>query len=64
MLCRDPAGIYPRMDFRTRDRYRHVVEDLAKKNPKAQGADPKSFIEPRFLKELEDSGFISRLYGK
>jgi len=41
-----------------------ILEDLAKKNPKAQGADPKSFIEPRFLKELEDSGFISRLYGK
>ncbi len=31
VLRRDPAGIYPRMDFRTRDRYRHVVEDLAKK---------------------------------
>jgi len=41
-----------------------ILEDLAKKNPKAQGADPKSFVEPRFLKELEDSGFISRLYGK
>ncbi|MBU0714034.1 MAG: cyclic beta 1-2 glucan synthetase [Verrucomicrobia bacterium] len=32
VLCRDPAGIYPRMEFRTRDRYRHVVEDLAKKS--------------------------------
>ena len=29
-LRQDPAGIYSKMDFRTRDRYRHVVERLAK----------------------------------
>jgi cyclic beta-1,2-glucan synthetase len=29
VLQRDPAGVYPRMDFRTRDRYRHAVEELA-----------------------------------
>ncbi len=41
-----------------------VLEDLAKTNPKARGADPKRFVESRFLKELEDSGFVSKLYGK
>ena len=29
VLQRDPAGVYGRMDFRSRDRYRHAVEDLA-----------------------------------
>jgi len=29
-LIKDPAGIYPLMDFATRDRYRHVVESIAK----------------------------------
>lgn len=29
ILRRDPAGVYPRMDFDTRDRYRHAVEQLA-----------------------------------
>ena len=29
VLQRDPAGVYSRMDFRTRDRYRHAVEELA-----------------------------------
>ncbi|MGD9730711.1 MAG: glucoamylase family protein [Desulfamplus sp.] len=28
----DPAGIYHKMDFATRDQYRHVVEDVAKKS--------------------------------
>lgn len=29
LLRRDPAGLYPGMDFPTRDRYRKVVEELA-----------------------------------
>ena len=29
-LREDPAGVYGRMDFATRDRYRHVVERIAK----------------------------------
>ncbi|MEN6317825.1 MAG: glucoamylase family protein [Syntrophaceae bacterium] len=29
-LCEDPAGVYDRMDFTTRDQYRHVVEKIAK----------------------------------
>ena len=30
ILRKDPLGIYPQMDFATRDRYRHVVEKIAK----------------------------------
>lgn len=29
-LRSDPAGVYPAMDFATRDRYRHAVESLAR----------------------------------
>lgn len=29
----DPARVYAGMDFATRDRYRHVVEEIAKKSP-------------------------------
>lgn len=32
-LCLDPSGIYPRMDFATRDACRHVVERLARFAP-------------------------------
>ena len=31
-LLEDPAGVYGGMDFATRDRYRHVVEEIAKKS--------------------------------
>lgn len=32
-LTEDPADVYDRMDFATRDRYRHVVERIAKNSP-------------------------------
>ena len=31
-LRRDPAGIYARMEFATRDRYRHAIESLARRS--------------------------------
>lgn len=31
VLRRDPAGVYPRMHAESRDQYRHVVEELAKR---------------------------------
>jgi hypothetical protein len=40
------------------------LEDLAITNVKARGADPKRVIEPRFLKELEDGGYIAELYRR
>jgi len=39
-----------------------ILKDLEKTHPKAKEADPKRFVEPRFLKELEDSGYIAKLY--
>jgi cyclic beta-1,2-glucan synthetase len=35
-LREDPAGVYSGMDFVTRDRYRHVVEEMAKKSGLAE----------------------------
>ncbi len=32
ILRGDPAGVYPHMDFATRDRYRHAVEEIAKRS--------------------------------
>ena len=36
VLQRDPAGVYGQMDFRSRDRYRHAVEELASPTGEAQ----------------------------
>jgi cyclic beta-1,2-glucan synthetase len=31
-LCKDPDGIYSKMDFTTRDSYRHAIEKIAKRS--------------------------------
>ena len=36
-LREDPCGVYGRMDFATRDRYRHVVEKMAKRTRHSEG---------------------------
>lgn len=36
ILQGDPSGIYARMDFPTRDRYRHAVESLARQSKKSE----------------------------
>jgi cyclic beta-1,2-glucan synthetase len=33
VLRDDPAEVYTKMDFATRDRYRHVVEEIARRSP-------------------------------
>ena len=36
VLCGDPAGVYAKMEFATRDRYRHVVERLAARGKRTE----------------------------
>jgi hypothetical protein len=37
---------------------------MAPKNPKAAAADPRSFVDPNFVQEMEASGFIKQLYKR
>src|SRR5688572_23027563 len=39
-----------------------VLEFLARDNPRARTADPKSVIDAAIVKELDDTGFIKKLY--
>jgi hypothetical protein len=41
-----------------------VLGFVEKDNPKAKGADPKSFVDDTLLREIEASGFIKMLYQR
>src|SRR4029450_13554074 len=45
ILREDPAGAYARMDFPTRDRYRHSVEQLAKGAKKPEQAIARAAVD-------------------
>ncbi len=44
-LREDPGGLYARMDFATRDRYRHAVEEIAKLSPLSEREVARKAIE-------------------
>ena len=44
-LREDPGGVYGRMDFATRDRYRHVVEEIAKGSPLSESEVARKAIQ-------------------
>jgi len=44
-LGEDPAGVYGAMDFATRDRYRHVVENVAKSSPLSESEVARKAIQ-------------------
>jgi NitT/TauT family transport system substrate-binding protein len=55
-------GLFPRVPYVTEEQ---IKSSLAlSEHPKAAGANPKDFFETRFLKEIEDSGFVQELYGR
>ncbi|HEV8719494.1 MAG TPA: ABC transporter substrate-binding protein [Candidatus Binatia bacterium] len=54
----------PEAPYPPADGYQLVLQDMAEKNPKAAQANAKDYIDTRFVKELEYSGFIKGLYRK
>ena len=41
-----------------------VITQMADTNPKAKRVDARTYISDRYLKQLEDEGFVKRLWGK
>ena len=55
-------GVFPKVPYATEELIRAMLS--VTDHPKAATADPKEFFDNRFIKELEDSGFIKELYGQ
>ena len=41
-----------------------VIAQIAETNPKAKRADAQTYINDRYLKQLENEGFVKKLWGK
>jgi ABC-type nitrate/sulfonate/bicarbonate transport system substrate-binding protein len=55
-------GIFPRVPYVTEEMIKSSL--TLSEHPKAAGANPKDFFDQRYLKEIEDSGFVQELYGR
>jgi NitT/TauT family transport system substrate-binding protein len=58
------AKFMPEAPYPPAEGYQLVLQDIAEKNPKAAQANVKDYIDTRFVKELEESGFMKALYKK
>ena len=47
--------------YPTLEGFKTIFEDLAKRVPAAKNANPKEFVDTRFIEELDKSGFIDAL---
>ena len=41
-----------------------VVDQIAETNPKARSVDAKNYVNDRYLKRLEEEGFVKKIWGK
>jgi sulfonate transport system substrate-binding protein len=61
---KDYSSVFPEVPYPTPDGVKTMLEDMTRANPKAATADPKSFVDPSLVAELEKSGFIKQLYRR
>jgi hypothetical protein len=52
----------PRKQYPTLDGIKTILEYVAESEPKAKKAKPEDFVDLRFVKELDDSGYTDSLY--
>ena len=53
---------YPRKQYPSLPGIQTVLDAIADENQKAKTARPEQFVDARFIKELDDSGYIDSLY--
>jgi NitT/TauT family transport system substrate-binding protein len=56
------TAVIPKVPLPTREAIESAIELVALSNPDARNVDPTHFFDPRFVQELQDSGFIDSLY--
>lgn len=57
------ANYLARAPYPREDAVRLRLAELSAKEERARSANPKDFVDPRWIKEVEENGFISRLYN-
>jgi NitT/TauT family transport system substrate-binding protein len=52
----------PPKQYPTLEGIKNILETVAETDPKARAAKPEDFVDMRFVKELDESGFVDDLY--
>lgn len=58
------GGVIPKVPYVSDRGLQAVLDFVGQRNPQARSAKVQEFMDNRFVKELEDSGFMQSLYGR
>jgi ABC-type nitrate/sulfonate/bicarbonate transport system substrate-binding protein len=58
------ADAFQRIPYPNIEDMRLGIIQVSETNPRAKGADPKDFVDPRLLREIEATGLVKKLYGE
>jgi NitT/TauT family transport system substrate-binding protein len=56
--------VMPKIPYPTLKGIQMVLDEIGLRTPKAKSLAPESFVDVAYLRELEQSGFIKKLYGE
>jgi hypothetical protein len=56
--------LIPAVPYPTPAGIQTIIDYLAKTRPQAKALNANDFIDPSILREIEESGFVKRLYGR
>ena len=54
----------PNVPYPSVEAMQAVVAQIAETNARARGVDAKNYVNDRYLKRLEDEGFVKKIWGK
>ena len=57
-------NMLPRKQYPTLEGIKTILDSLAPKDPRAAKASPEDFVDMRFIRELDQSGFVDKLYSQ
>src|ERR1051325_5949444 len=55
---------FPEIPYPNPEGVKTLLDDISPRTPKAATLDPKMFVDPSFVQELETSGFVRQLYKR
>lgn len=56
------GNMLPPKQYPTLEGIKLILDTFAEKDPRARNANPEDFVDMRFVKELDESGFVDNLY--
>jgi hypothetical protein len=62
-LWEENGRVIQRVPYPSVDGLQSVIDEVAARKPEARKLKPADLIDGRFVKELEESGFVKTLYG-